>query len=66
MSKTHLTLTPTEGVVTQAASHIFSAYIAAGLVRDGSEDDWIRRSVQEAVRIARRVDASLISNDEVG
>ncbi len=66
MSKTHLTLTPTEGVVAQAASRIFSAYITAGLVRDGSEDDWIRRSVQEAVRIAKRVDAALISNNEVG
>lgn len=66
MSKTHLTLTPTEGVVTQSASNIFSAYIAAGLVRDGSEDDWIRRSVQEAVRIAKRVDAALISNAEMG
>lgn len=65
MSKTNLTLKPSESVVAAAAANIYSAYIIAGLVREGSEPDWMDRAVKEAIQIARRVDQLVVSDDEL-
>ena len=65
MTKTYLSLKPSEVAVTNAAATIFAAYISAGLVREGSEDEWIKRAVQEAVRMAKLTDASITSDDEM-
>ena len=65
MSKTNLSLRPSESVVAAAAANIYSAYIMAGLVREGSEPDWIDRAVKEAIQIARRSDQLVVSDDEM-
>lgn len=66
MEKTTLRLQPSESVVVEAASRIFAAYISSGRIPDGSEGDWIERSVREAIQIACNVDAAVRSDDEVG
>ena len=66
MEKTYLSLRPSEQVVATAASHIFSAYIASGLVREGNEEEWMQRSVREAIRIAELADESITSDNELG
>lgn len=66
MTKPILTLQPSEGIVVQSAAQIYAAYIAAGRVPEGSEKDWIRRSIQEAFLIARVVDESVQSDKELG
>jgi hypothetical protein len=65
MDKVYLALRPSERVVTHCAAEIFAAYIRTGLVREGSEKDWIKRSVQEAIEIARLADALITSDDEM-
>ncbi len=64
MTRTYLSLKPSEMVVANSAATIFAAYIAVGLVREGSEDEWMKRAVQEAVRIAKLADAAVTSDDE--
>ncbi len=65
MDRVYLTLKPSEQVVTRAAADIFSAYIAAGLVREGSESEWIERSVREAIEIAKLADDLIVGDDEM-
>ncbi|MBL6725345.1 MAG: hypothetical protein ISQ09_09670 [Rubripirellula sp.] len=61
----HLKLQNSESVVVAAAAQIYSAYIAAGRVADGSEDQWMTRSIKEAIKIAMATDDAIISDDEI-
>lgn len=65
MDKVYLRLRPSEQVVTRCAADIFAAYIGAGLVREGSETEWIARSVREAIEIARLADEWITSDNEM-
>ncbi|MBD3675809.1 MAG: hypothetical protein HUJ26_20060 [Planctomycetaceae bacterium] len=47
---------PTEAIITQVAGQIYAAYISTGKVIEGSEAEWMTRSIREALRIARTVD----------
>ncbi len=62
---THLTLQATEGYIVMAAAKIYSAYITVGKVESGNEDEWIKRSIQEAIRIARATDNAIIAEGEM-
>ncbi len=64
MAKTGVTLEPSNGVISQMAAHIYAAYISQGLVKDGENGSWMQRSIREAVRIAKIVEASIKSADE--
>lgn len=61
----HLKLQNSEAVVFSAAAQIYSAYISAGKVADGSEDQWMSRSIKEAIKIAVATDDAIISDDEM-
>ena len=63
--KTHLRLQHSEGIVVHAASRIYAAYIAAGQVTNGNEDQWISRSIEEALQLAVQTDDRIESDDEV-
>lgn len=65
MSKPDVTLQPSKGVVTQAAAQIYSAYIVAGRVQGDDGDQWLKQSIREAITIARTVDASVQSDEEL-
>jgi hypothetical protein len=65
MTKPDVTLRPSKGVLTSAAAQIYAAYIAAGQVEDDKVDDWIKRSIRESIAIARTIDASVQSDDEL-
>ena len=65
MTKPEITLEPSKGVVSAAASRIFAAYVVAGRVGDDDVDSWIKRSIREAVAIARIIDTSIESHDVV-
>jgi len=66
MSKVYLTLRQSEGVVTQAAATLYAAYQAAGRVSEGTEDEWMTRSVEEAIQLAQRCDQRITSDGEMG
>ena len=61
----HIKLQKSESVVTAGAIQIYSAYIAAGRVPEGQEDQWMSRSIKEAIKITTSTDAAVISDDEV-
>lgn len=65
MSKPDITLHPSKGVISEAAARIYAAYIAAGLVKDKETHAWIKRSIREAIIIAKTVNASVESHDEL-
>jgi hypothetical protein len=65
MSRPTLLLQPSEAIVAQSAANIYAAYIAAGRVAEGQEQQFIRRSIQEAFTIARLTDEALHSDVEV-
>ncbi len=61
-----LSLQPSEGIVVGAAATIYAAYIQAGRVSDGQENEWIKRSIREACTIAQITDQAIQSDDEMG
>jgi len=63
MSKPDITLEPSKGVVSQMAAQIYSAYIIRGDVQEGEEDQYMERSIREAVRIAKTVERSIETED---
>ncbi len=65
MARPSLTLHPSEAVVVQAAAVIYAAYITTGRVVEGREQEWMQRSIQEALWIARTTDDSIQSDDEM-
>lgn len=65
MTKPDVTLQPSKGIITQSAAQIFAAYITAGRVKDDDADTWMKRSIREAVTIAKTVDASVQSDQEL-
>jgi hypothetical protein len=66
MAKPSLSLQPSEAIVAQSAALIYSAYVTSGRVKEGAEQEWIDRSIQEAVQIARATDERIHSDNEMG
>jgi hypothetical protein len=66
MAKPSLSLQPSEAIVAQSAALIYAAYVTAGRVSEGAEQEWIDRSIQEAVQIARSTDETIHSDNEMG
>ena len=64
--KPSLSLQPSEAVVVQAAAAIYAAYITAGKVEKGREKEWMQRSIDEAMWIARTTDDGVRSDGELG
>mgnify|MGYP001228285646 CR=1 FL=1 len=65
MAKPYISLQPSEAVITTAAAQIYAAYIIAGRVAEGSESQWMERSIREAIRIAKTTDAAVTSDNEM-
>lgn len=61
----HLKLQHSESVVLNAAAQIYSAYITAGKVVEGEQDQWMSRSIKEAIRLAVATDDAIVSDDEI-
>jgi hypothetical protein len=66
MSKIKLSLQPSEAVVVQAAATIYAAHIVASKVVPGKEQEWIDRSIRDAIKIARKTDEAVQSDTEMG
>ena len=66
MPRVTLTLHPSESVVIRSAAQIYAAYITAGRVKEGSEKEWMQRSLDEALWIARTGDDMIHSDNEMG
>ena len=64
MKKAKVSLQASEGLVFESAARIYSAYLAGGKVKDGEEQQWMERSVKEAVQLAHLVEQSVQSDHE--
>ncbi len=65
MGKTYITLQPSEQTLVQAAATIYAGYLSAGRVPEGSEADWIKQSIQDAIKIAKVTDDNVQADAEV-
>lgn len=64
MPKPYVTLKPTEQTIVTAAATIYAGYVSAGKVADGSEKDWLRRSLKEAIALAQLTDEAVLADGE--
>lgn len=60
-----LALQPSEAQVFRAAATIYAAYIGTGQVTQGTEGQWLEKSLAEALWLAQRTDSRIQSDDEV-
>ncbi len=65
MNKPYISLQPSEAVIVQAAATIYSGYVTSGRVCDGEDEKWLKRSIQDAVRIAKATDDNVMADKEV-
>lgn len=65
MGKAYITLQPSEQTLVQAAATIYAGYLTAGRVPEGSESDWIKKSIEDAIRIAKVTDDNVQADAEV-
>lgn len=63
--KERISLQPSETHVFRAAAQIYSAQIAAGSVKPGSEKEWLEKSLAQAIYLAQRADTLIQSDDEI-
>ncbi|HLP97034.1 MAG TPA: hypothetical protein VK149_01175 [Sideroxyarcus sp.] len=65
MSEEHfLSLQPSESVIANMAARIFAAYVQKGEVNEANADDYIKRSTQQALKIAAYTDTVCKSDGE--
>ncbi len=64
VNQTFLELQQSETTVVHAASRIYAAYIARGMVDQGAEQQWIQKSIHEAIQLAYWTDQAVQSDDE--
>lgn len=65
MGKTYITLQPSEQTLVQAAATIYAGYLTAGRVPEGGEGEWLRQSIQDAIRIAKVTDENVQADAEM-
>ena len=65
MSKTYLTLQGTEPALATAASTIYAGDIQAGRVSEGDEAAWMKRSIDEALAIAKQIEDLTFAEGEM-
>ena len=65
MGKSYLSLQSSEGIVVQAAAHIYAAYIQSGKIADGEQAEWMTRSIEEAIQLAKSIDDIVVSDNEM-
>jgi len=64
-NKPYIKLQPSEAVLVQAAATIYAGYVNAGRVSEQDETQWLKRSIQEAIRIARLTDEAVMADAEM-
>ncbi len=65
MAKTYLTLQESEGYIIQAAAQIYAARLTADCMEEGQETTYMEKSIRDAIRIAKAVDAAVIADGEM-
>ena len=64
MAKSYIVLKPSEQAILSAAATIYAGYASARMVPDGKEANWLRRSLKEAIQLAKATDESVQADGE--
>ena len=64
-NKHFISLKQSEGIVVQVAGQIYAAYIQSGKIANGDQAEWISRSIEEAIQLAKSVDDLVVSDNEM-
>jgi hypothetical protein len=56
MTRHYINLQPSEAVLVRAAAQIFAAYISSGQCTRDKEDEYLKKSLQLAIRLAKTTD----------
>lgn len=65
MSRHYINLQPSEAVIVQAAAQIYAAYIISGQCTPEKEDEYLKKALQQAIRLARTTDDVVQADKEV-
>ncbi len=65
MGKAYISLQPSEQTLVQAAATIYAGYLTAGRVSEGCESEWIKKSIEDAVRIAKVTEENVQADAEL-
>lgn len=65
MNRPYVSLQPSEAVLVQSAAQIFSAYIATGQCTADNEDEYLKKAIKQAIRMARIIDEAVQADKEV-
>ncbi len=65
MNQPYIALQPSEIALVQASAQIFAAYISSGQCTPDKEDEFLKKSIKHAIRIARITDESVQADKEV-
>jgi len=64
VQETFLRLQHSEGIVCQMASSLLAAYISSGKLTSENEDELIDRTLTMAIKLARKADRAIESDNE--
>jgi hypothetical protein len=59
-------LQPSEMAIFRSASDIYAAHVSVGHVAEGSEDEYIKKSISVSLKICDIVERKVVSDDELG
>lgn len=62
----YVDLQSNEKVLVRAAAAIYAAYVSSGKIPEGGEDEYLSRSIDEALRIALRIEELVRDAEEPG
>ncbi|NQT39931.1 MAG: hypothetical protein HQ581_20730 [Planctomycetes bacterium] len=65
MAKTYLSLQQSEGYIVLAAAKIYAAYVGSDRFEEAQEEAYMEKSIRDAIRIAKTVDAAIIAEGEM-
>ncbi len=66
IEETFIRLQHSEGIVCEMASRLLAAYVSSGQLSSDNEDELIEQSLSMAIKLARKADQLIESDDENG
>ena len=64
--KPFIKLGRSEQAIVQSAATIYAAYVRSGSVSNDNTSEWLERSANEAILLAKAIDRGVIADGEMG
>ena len=63
--RAYVKLAKSEMIVSEVAARIFSAFISMDMINEKNEDDYICRSIEIAIKLAKKADERIRTEGEI-